>query len=112
MSGEDENRAIGRLEGRMEALIKTIEAQTEKSDARSAKIYAELEQNRADIKEVRADTKDVREKLDAAAPVLSELTRWRERFIGMIIITSVVFTSLGGAIAYAWKWLAIKIGLV
>lgn len=111
MADPEMERAIGRLEGRMEALIQVVEQQTEKSDKRSARIYSELETIRVDAKDMRNDAKATREKLDAAGPVLTELTRWRERFIGMMILTATVFTAVGGGLALIWKWLAVKIGL-
>ncbi len=45
------------------------------------------------------------------ATTLGELERWRERFVGMMMLGSVISGALiTGAIA-GLKWLAVKIGL-
>ena len=98
---EESDRAIGRIEGRLESLIKSMEKQTE-----------QIEMLTSDARDHKVDLKDVRTKLEDAAPILSEISRWRERFIGMMILTSAVFTAFGRTMAMIWKWLAVKFGFI
>ena len=98
---EESDRAIGRIEGRLESLIKSVEKQTEQIETLSS-----------DAKDHKVDLKDVKTKLEAATPILSEISRWRERFIGMMILTSAVFTAFGVTLAMVWHWIAVKFGFI
>ena len=103
-------RAIGRLEGKVDALVGAVEEQTEKSERRYARIYQELEQIRLDAAESRRDVAELKVKADADAPTISEIKRWKERIIGMQMLSAFIAASFGGALVAGWKWLAVKAG--
>lgn len=105
MTETNSERAIGRLEGKVDALVSVIEDQTEKSDRRSARIYQELEQIRLDAAQSRRDVSDLKSRLDADAPTITEIKKWKERFIGMQMLWAFISATVGAAIALSWKWL-------
>jgi hypothetical protein len=112
MTDGNSERAIGRLEGKVDALVGAVEDQTEKSEKRYARIYQELEQIRLDAAESRRNVSDLKTRMDADAETLSDIRKWRERFIGMQMLWAMIAASLGGALVAFWKWIAVKIGLV
>lgn len=121
MTSESERaleRAIGKLEGTLEALVDQVKDNSEKSEAGRARIYQELENARVEMSSFKNELKAQRETIaqtsatiNKHASTLSKIERWRERFVGMMMLGSVVSGALiTGAIA-ALKWLAVKIGL-
>lgn len=110
MTETTSERAIGRLEGKIEALVGAVEDQTEKSERRYARIYQELEQIRLDAAESRRDVADLKAQAAADAPTISEIKRWKERLIGMQMLVAFLAASFGGVVVAGWKWLAVKAG--
>ncbi len=107
---EGTDRAIGRLEGKLDALIESVADQTRKSDQSRARTYGDIEKIRLDVAESRRDISDLREDMAAAGPVITEIKKWRERFIGMHMLWTILVASAGGAVVAFWKWIAIKSG--
>lgn len=112
MTDGNSERAIGRLEGKVDALVGAVEDQTEKSEKRYARIYKELEQIRMDAAESRRDVGDLKKRMDEDAPTITEIKKWKERFIGMQMMWAMIFTFIGGGLVAFWKWIAVKLGLV
>lgn len=112
MTEGNSERAIGRLEGKVDALVGAVEDQTEKSEKRYARIYQELEKIRLDAAESRRDVGDLKSRMDADADTISDIRKWRERFVGMQMMWAMIFTFLSGALAAFWKWIAVKLGLI
>ncbi|MBC7311686.1 MAG: hypothetical protein H5U11_04245 [Rhizobium sp.] len=112
MTEGNSERAIGRLEGKVDALVGAVEDQTEKSQKRYARIYQELEKIRLDAAESRRDVGIHAGFQIADADTISDIRKWRERFVGMQMMWAMIFTFLGGALAAFWKWIAVKLGLI
>lgn len=104
------DRAIGRLEGKLDALIKTVDTQNERSDERSARMYRELEQIRLDASDSHRDILDLKKRMDADEPAISDIKRWKERLIGMQILMAFLTAIAGGAVVAGWKWISARIG--
>lgn len=102
-------RAIGRLEGKLDALVNAVEDQTEKSETRSGRIYRELEQIRLEAAELRRNQRDLKERLDADAPTITEIKKWKERLIGMQMMVAFISATFGGVLVAGWKWLSTKL---
>ena len=107
---EGTERAIGRLEGKLDALIESVAEQTRKSDQSRARTHGNMEKIRNDISENRRDVQDLKKEMDAAGPVIIEIKKWKERFIGMQMLWTILVASAGGALVAFWKWIAIKTG--
>lgn len=112
-------RAIGRLEGTLGALVDQVKENSEKSEEGRARIYRELENSRIEITSLKAEMKAQQESIDRSsetiskhASTLTEIEKWRERFIGMMMLGSLVGGAIITAIIAGLKWLAIKIGLI
>ncbi|RVE97502.1 hypothetical protein CN234_35525 [Sinorhizobium meliloti] len=104
-------RIIGQLEAKVDALLKAVETSADDSKEYRDRIYSELEQMRMEAAESRREVGDLKKKMDNAQQVISELERWKERFIGMRMLTGALLMAAGGGIALVWKWLAAKIGV-
>ncbi|NRQ13477.1 DUF1515 family protein [Ensifer sesbaniae] len=104
-------RAIGRLEGKLDALADAVERGQDESKQGRARIYAELEQVRQEAARSRAEVESLKQQMADAAPIISDIKRWRERFIGMQMLVVFLAGSAGAAITTFWKWLSVKIGV-
>lgn len=110
MTDGNSERAIGRLEGKLDTLLLTVEKNTEKSEQGRSRIYQELEQARADQAETKNEVKALKAQLAEVAPVIAEIKRWRERFIGMQMLIAVMAAAVGVTAASAWQWIKVKLG--
>lgn len=102
-------RAIGRLEGKVDALVGAVEDQTEKSDRYRARVYQELEQIRLEQAESRRNVQGLTARLDADAPTISEIKKWKERLIGMQMTVAFISATFGGVLVAGWKWISTKL---
>lgn len=111
MTDGNSERAIGRLEGKLDTLLLTVEKNTEKSEQGRSRIYQELEQARADQAETKNEVKALKAQLAEAAPVIADIKKWRERFVGMMLLVGAVGSFIGGAGVLFWKWVSAKLGI-
>lgn len=115
---ESPERAIGRLEGKLDSAIDAIADSKKESSEGRARIYGELESIRRETAESRqeiADSKrsiqELQSKMKAAAPAIEEINRWKERFIGMRMLIVFGAATFGGFIVAGWKWIMVKLGM-
>ena len=111
MSESSAERAIGRLEGSVENLAKMVEIGQQEGREGRSKIYKELEAIRAEASKTIHEVNGLRTRIDEAAPVISDIRKWRERFVGMQMLAAAFFAFIGGSAVIAWKWIALKLGL-
>jgi flagellar motility protein MotE (MotC chaperone) len=111
-------RAIGRLEGKLDAVARAVEETRAAGDAGRSRIYGELEEIRSGGAESRRDIADSRKKIDEinekmkqAEQTLSEIKRWKERGIGMGMAFGLLGFSVAAFAQLIWKWVAAKIGM-
>lgn len=102
---------LGQFKAQIESLTKALEAQTQKSDARGARIYGELETIRSEQADMRRDMTGMKNSFDKADKTIAEVNRWRERLIGMTILIGFVCSVFGGAMVIFWRWISAKIGV-
>ncbi len=116
---DDINRAIGRLEAGLGALAEHTKEYADRSDAGRSRVYKELEASRLDIAAIKAAQEAQKESIEASskliaghAETLAQLERWRERFIGMAMLASLLSGAVIAAVTYGAQWVARKLGLV
>jgi hypothetical protein len=111
MGEPNPERAVGRVEGKLDLLIAQVHEQKEEERQGRARIYTELEQLRVQAAESRRDTAELKGKMAEATPVIADIKKWRERFIGMQMLIGFLGVSVGGAIVAFWKWIMAKLGM-
>lgn len=101
---ENSERAIGRLEGKLDALIKTVEQQGQQSSEGRAKIYERIEK-------VDKDTQMLSGRLDAVegtvtkmGPVFTRVGSLLERSKGALWVLAIIWLFMGGLILEAVRW--------
>lgn len=111
-------RAIGKLEGQLAAmqtqitaLSQAVERSREESNQGRSRIYRELEDVRQKALETNQKVEQVSKDLADNRPVIVEVKRWKERFIGMQMVIATIAAAVGGSVAIFWKWIAAKIGV-
>lgn len=111
-------RAIGRLEGKLDAVAKAVDETRAAGDAGRTRIYGELEEIRSDgaasrreIADSKVEIAEIRKKMEDADKTLSEIKRWKERMIGMGMAFTLLGISVAAGVQLAWKWITAKFGL-
>jgi sugar-specific transcriptional regulator TrmB len=108
---DDNERALGRVEGKLEALITQVAASERSSSEGRAKLYEAVDGLREGIRAMQAEVKTMDKRLEAVEPITSDLQRWRERGIGVLLFLSVVAAALGALITALWDKALHLIGL-
>jgi hypothetical protein len=94
------DRAIGRLEGKLDALIE----QGEQSRRSREKMYERLEKLGNDISTVNHRLGDVEDAVKVMDPLVKEFGRLKERGVGILMLLSLIWLLLGGLIVQALSW--------
>jgi hypothetical protein len=102
---------LGELRAQVTALTLALKDQTEKAEARAAKIAAMFEEFKIEQLDINDEMRHMKIRLDKADPVLSLMTRWEERIRGMVILLVLIGGILGGAATVFWSWVKTKIGV-
>lgn len=89
------DRDLGRIEGKLDAMLRDIE---EGADSRR-RIHEKLEGLAGDMREMKRDVRDVDERLEAIEPTVADISKWRERGIGAVMLVSFAAASIGGLVA-------------
>jgi hypothetical protein len=110
MSSENVERSIGRLEGKLDGLLFAVEKNQEKSEQGRSRIYLELEQIRAEASESKVKSEAMKSRLDEAGPIISDIKKWRERFIGMQMMVIAISAALGIFAQSIIGWIKTKLG--
>lgn len=95
----------------MKALVDAVKSGTEDNKQGRQRMYSELEKVREDAAESRREVADLKAKMDAAGPVIADIKKWKERFIGAWMLTVLVAGALGASASAIGKWLAAKFGM-
>ena len=111
MNDASTERAIGRLEGKLDSLMRAVDEYKSESAAGRGRIYSELEAIRVSSAVTNDKVENLEEQMTVVAPEIAEIKRWKERFIGMRMLIAFIWLSAGGLIVAGWKWIVLKFGL-
>ncbi len=103
MTQESENlqRAIGRIEGQLESLIASVT----RADQSRSKMYEKIESVDGKITDAMNSVDDLDVRISKIEPVISDVSKWRERAIGARMAVTIFVASIGGSVAFAAQWL-------
>ena len=104
-------RAIGSLQGTLDALVKTVETGARESREGRVRVYEAISKHAVEMQAIRHDVDDLKQRLSVIEPKLTMLDRWRERGIGAWMLLAFLFSSIGAFFMYIAKPLLAKIGL-
>lgn len=99
------NRAIGKMEGRIEALITLIEKMDKRSDESRSKMYSRIEQMEQKVNHVSTGIDSVQERLGKVEPIVGEIPKWKERVVGARIALMMIVAGAGASVYEALRWL-------
>lgn len=99
MTDNNIDRAIGRLEGKMDLMLQ--EQQT--AAANRKQTYERLEAVEWKVEDAADEVKRVDNRLASVEAPVAEFSKWRERAIGALMLISFVSAATGAAMVAAWK---------
>ena len=105
MTDASQDRAIGRIEGKLDLII----AEQEKA-AQARKVqYEKLDQLDRKVEATETKVESIDKRLEKVEEPVAEFSRWRERGVGAIMLISFAAASFGGLLATFGKriWAAI-----
>ena len=100
MTGEE--RAIGRLEGKMDLMLAEQKAASESRK----QTYEKLETLDKKIEATNVRSESIEKRLEAVEGPVSDFSKWRERAIGAVMLISIASALLGGSLVAVWGKIA------
>lgn len=92
MTDTSDQRAIGRLEGKIDLML----AEQEKAALARKQTYDKLEALDRKMTATEVKVENVEERLKSVEEPVAEFSRWRERGVGAIMLISFVAATIGG----------------
>lgn len=93
--------AIGQLEGKLDGLLAGLRTEQRRARAAAPTHLWELEEVRLNTIESPQYISTLKERLDANAPTIADVERWKERVIGMQMFAAFSTATLRSAIVTA-----------
>ena len=100
MTDTTDERALGRVEGKLDYLVQQQEA-AERSRRHT---HDQLETVARKQIEIQHDLKNVTTRLVAVEGPVVEFQRWRERWLGAMMLVGFMFTGVGMVVSYIVNW--------
>ena len=91
-----QERALGRLEGKVDHLIR----QQDNAEASRRRTHEQLDTLNRKQEVTQRDLTDVKDRLVAVEAPVAEFSRWKERWIGAVMLVGIAFTVLGAALSW------------
>lgn len=119
MTEGDEQRSIGRIEGKLDSLINSVAAQSEASEQSRRRLYERVGKIETSVEisgQVEAQVRDRLDKLDTRIeseimPTVNKVNGWEKMGMGALAIIGIGGVSVGSALVWAiqhikWPWQA------
>ena len=104
-ANDNTERAIGRLEGKMDALIESVKAQGEASSIARARLYERAEKIANDTADVDRRLKSVEETVSVMDPMVKDFDRLRQQGLGILALLGFIWIAVGGLVMQGLGWL-------
>jgi len=96
---ENHDRAIGRIEGKLDILL---EKQTS-ADKKHSELYEKIDRIQRQQDQTDQKVAMVDQRLEKIEKPVAEFTRWRERLIGAAMLLSFIAAVVGGSAVIFWQ---------
>lgn len=107
MPDASQDRAIGRIEGKLDLII----AEQEKAAAARKAQYEKLDQLDRKVEATENKVKSIDKRLETVEEPVAEFSRWRERGVGALMLITFTAASVGGlVVAFGKKAWALLTG--
>lgn len=102
----DIDRDLGRVEGKLDALIMSVREMGEQSASGRARLYERVEKIAADTTDVDRRLKTVEGTIETMAPMVNDFDKLRQRGLGMLAAIGFVWLLVGGLMmqGLGWVW--------
>jgi len=104
-------RAIGRVEGTLEAFTAAHTAAQKRQTDLTDKLFKKLDEVGDDLVAVRAELKTLGGRIESVEGPVKEFAKWKERATGAAMLISMASAALGAVSLAGWNWLAMRLGL-
>lgn len=114
MTETNAQRSIGRLEGKLDALIETVREQGERSDASRSRLYESVDRIAREQSRQDSELKDIRKIVARVEPAANRFLNLEQRGLAVVAVVTVIWIFIGGAVSsgitnvFAWVAKAIS----
>lgn len=99
MSDENLQRALGRVEGKLDLMLQ----EQQQASANRKQTYERLEEINKKVDDAATKIEHADARLAKVEAPVAEFSKWRERAIGALMLISFVSAATGAAMVAAWK---------
>lgn len=104
--------AVHQQLGSLDAKVDRILADQDQARQDRKQQYVKSEAMERGLDAVKQRMDGLASRLDKIEPITADISRWKERFIGMRMLVIFIAAAFGATIATTAKWIAIKLGVV
>lgn len=105
MTDDNTQRAIGRLEGQMQEVIKLLKSQDERSTASRARMHEAQEATAREVHDLGRRVGVVEGTVANMDPVFQKVGSLMERSKGILMVLAIIWLFMGGLILEGVKWI-------
>lgn len=98
---ENGERALGRLESKIDYIVR----QQDNAEKSRVRTHEQLETVTRKQIEIQHDLKDVTRRLVAVEGPVADFSRWKERWLGAMMLVGFIFTGVGAVVTWLTNWL-------
>lgn len=104
--------AVHQQLGALDAKVDRILADQDQARQDRKQQYVKSEAMERGLDAVKQRMDGLASRLDKIEPITADISRWKERFIGMRMLVIFIAAAFGATIATTAKWIGIKLGFV
>ena len=99
-------RSLGKVEGKMEALLKSVSDQSVKAAENRAHVNVQLSEMEKRLGGMESQSSDMYQDIKAMKPAFREVADWKQRLIGMRLMIWFIASAIGAAGYAAGQWIS------
>jgi len=99
-------RSLGKVEGKMEALLKSVSDQSVKAAENRAHVNVQLSEMERRLVGMESHSADMSLDIKAMKPAFREVADWKQRLIGMRLMIWFIASAIGAAGYAAAQWIS------
>ena len=102
MTDANNDRVLGRVEGKLDALIERLDRSEQMAKESRTKMHDRLDTLTANSAKMESRVENMDERLKRVEPVAEDISKWRERGVGVLMFVGTISASVAAAVTAFW----------